>query len=101
MQLMEVVAADIGQLDALHVVPHAFVRIEVGRVGGQLLQMEALGCSTAQKVLDGLPAMDGGTIPDEDDPAPHLAQQHPQKAHYRHAVIAPLAHLQEQAPVRA
>jgi hypothetical protein len=27
--------------------------------------------------------MDGGTIPDEEDPAPQLAQQHAQEAHHK------------------
>ena len=41
-EVREVAAAGVAQLDALEVAPDALVGVEVGRVGGQALQVQAL-----------------------------------------------------------
>jgi len=99
-QVTQIGAADIGQLDALEVVPDALIWVEIGRVAGQLLQLQALGRSRAQEVLDRLPMMNRGPIPDDEQLARNLAQHHAQKVDDRLPVIAILAHLQEQAPIQ-
>ena len=71
----------IGQFDALEIVPDALIRIEIRRVAGQLLQMQALGARLAQEVLDGLAVMDRRAIPDDQELPRDLAQQHAQEAH--------------------
>ena len=43
--------------------------------------------------------MDRRAVPDEEDLAPDLAQENPQKAYHSVAVVAVLAHLQEEASV--
>ena len=73
-------AAAIAQLDALEVVPDALVGVEFGSIARQPLQVQAIGRAFAQEVLDWLPAMDGRAIPDDQQFAPHLAQQQPQEA---------------------
>jgi len=73
-QRSQVLAAEIGEFDALEMVPDALVRMKLGRIARQMLQMKTLGGSLAQEVLDGLPAMDRRAIPDDQQLAAYLAQ---------------------------
>ena len=57
-QLRQVVSALVAQFDALEVVPDALVRIELGGVSRQLLEMQAARRAPAQEVLHGLAAVD-------------------------------------------
>ena len=57
-QVGQVGAADVAELDAFEVGPDAFVRIEIGRVARQPLQLQALGRSSLQEVLDRLALVD-------------------------------------------
>ena len=79
--MREVQAAEITQLDPLQVAPEAFARIQLRRIGGQSLEVEALRRAVGQECLDGMAAMDGGAIPDDDHAAWHLAQQVLQEGH--------------------
>src|SRR5438876_525221 len=47
-------AAAVPELHALQVAPDALVGVQLGRVGGQLLQAQARGGPRGQEVLDGL-----------------------------------------------
>jgi len=76
-QVLKISATDIAQLDPLEIVPDAFIRIEVGSVAGKLLQMHAFGGPSRQKLLDLMPPVNGRAIPDEQDLAGQLAQEHP------------------------
>lgn len=98
-QLAQVAAAEVAQLDALEIVPDALVGVQLRRVAGQLLQLQASGSTGAQKVLDGLAAMDRRPIPDDQQLATEFAQQHAQKAHHIVRVIGSLLGLHEQATV--
>ncbi len=98
-QVAQTGAADIGQFDALQVVPDALIRIEIRRVAGQLLQLQALGRPGAQEIFDGLPMMNRGAIPDDQQLAADLAQQQAQERDDCFPIIAVFAHLQEQAPI--
>jgi hypothetical protein len=51
---MQIATAHVGQLDALEVIPDAFIGIEIRRIAGQLLQVELPGRSSLEEVLDGL-----------------------------------------------
>ncbi len=51
LQVIQVGAANIAQLDALEIIPDALIRIEVGRIPGQLLQMQAFGRSPLETRL--------------------------------------------------
>src|SRR5258706_4753234 len=99
-QLPQVAAAQIAQLDALEIVPDALVRVQLGGVAGQLLQVHASGTAPRQEVLDGLAAMNGRPVPDHQELATDLAQQHAQEADDIRRVVGTLLGLQEQAPVR-
>jgi hypothetical protein len=73
-QLGHITAAQSAQLDALELVPDAFVGVELGSIPGQLLQVQALGTTLAQEGLDRLPAMDGRAIPDDQQLATDVAR---------------------------
>src|SRR5215831_18297181 len=92
-------AADIAQLHPLEIVPDAFDRVEFRGIAGQWLQMEALGGSSGQEVLDGLPTMNRRAIPDEEQLAGNLAQEHAQEPHDIDTVIALRLGLQEEPSV--
>src|SRR5260370_14787156 len=96
-QLGQVAAALVAQLDPLEGVPDALVRSELGGVARQLLQVQSRGGARPQEVFDGLAAMDRRPVPDDQQLAAHLAQQHPQEAHDVVGVIRPLLGLHEQA----
>ena len=86
-ELRTCAAADGAQLTAFQVVPDPFDWIEIRRIARQVLEMDPLGGPTGQKVFDWLAAMDGGSIPDNEEPARELAQQDAQKPHHIAAVI--------------
>jgi hypothetical protein len=71
----EIGAAQIGECDALAVVPDALIGVEFRRIAGQLLEAQAVGGPLAQEVLDGLTTMDGRPVPDHQEFAADLAQQ--------------------------
>ncbi len=99
-QLAQIAAAQIAQFDALDIVPGALVRVQVGGIAGQLLQVQALGGARAQELLDRMGAMDGRAVSDDQQLATHLAQQPLQEAHDILGVVRSLLRLHEQAPRR-
>src|SRR5215469_17448765 len=98
-QLPQIAAANVGQLHSLQIVPDAFSGIEIRCVARQLLQVESPGRSSPEKVLHWLSAMDRRAVPDEEDLATEFAQEDSQKADHGVAVVAVLAHLQEEPSV--
>lgn len=99
-QLRQVVTAHVAQLDPFEVVPDALVRVEVRRVAGQPLQMEAVGGPVAQEVFDDVAAMDRRPIPDHGDVADDLVEQSPQESQHAASVVRRLLHLEPQAPIQ-
>ena len=74
--------AEVAQLHPLQVVPDPLVRIQIRRVPGQLFQVDALGPTAGQEVLDRLPPMDGRAVPDHQQRAGDMPQQMAQEAHH-------------------
>src|SRR5688500_7309195 len=75
-EMMQVRTADVAERDVLEVAPDALVeRVAVGRVPGQWLQPQALGRAACQEVLDGLAAVDGCAVPDDEQRAGHVGEQ--------------------------
>ena len=64
-KLRQITTADVLEFDSLEVVPDTLIRVQIGCIAGQAFQMDALGSTTGQKVLDDLTAMDGRAIPDD------------------------------------
>jgi hypothetical protein len=84
----QVLATDMGELDALEVVPDALIAIELGGVAGRPLQVEALGRAPREEVLGGPVAMDRRPLPDDEQLAADLAQQQAREAHDVRAAVA-------------
>ena len=72
----ETLTAQIFQLPSLEQVPDAFLRIQLGGIAGQSLQMESFGCSSCEKGLDLFGPMDRGSIPNDQELAADLAQEY-------------------------
>jgi hypothetical protein len=87
LKLGEVLATDVAQLTALQLRPDPLDGIEIGRVAGELLQMDPLGRATGQEVLDGLAAVNGSPIPDDEELARDRAQEHAQETDHLGAVV--------------
>jgi hypothetical protein len=91
--------ADVAQFDPLQRVPDALIRVQIWRVAGEALQVQAFGRPRAEEVLDGPPMMNGRAVPDDEQLPADLAQQHPQEPHDRCPIVAILTHLQEEASI--
>jgi hypothetical protein len=59
---------NILQLHPLQVVPDPLIRVQLGSIGGQLLQMDSLPSRAGQEGFDRLAAVDGAAIPDDQQP---------------------------------
>src|SRR6266849_1024802 len=95
----QVGTAHVAQFHPLERVPQAFDRVKLRRIPGQLLQMQPPGRPAGQEVLDGLAPMNGCPIPDQEQLARDLAQQHAQEAHHIGRVVGMVLGLQEQPSV--
>jgi hypothetical protein len=74
-QVREIQAADMAQLHPFELLPEALARVQLRRIGGEPLQVEALGCPIGQERLNDLTTVNGGTVPDDDHPAWDFTQQ--------------------------
>src|SRR5918992_2925023 len=59
---------NILQLHPLQVVPDPLIRVQLGSIGGQLLQMDSLPSRAGQEGFDRLAPVDGAAIPDDHQP---------------------------------
>ena len=59
---------NILQLHPLQVVPDPLIRVQLGSIGGQLLQIDSLPSRASQKGFDFLAPVDGVAIPDHQQP---------------------------------
>ncbi len=74
-QMREILAAQVFQLPAFEQVPDSLLRVEIRSIAGKTLQMDPLGRTSSEKLLDDLGAVDGGAIPNHQKLARELAQQ--------------------------
>ena len=72
--------AAVAELDVLEVAPEILDRVEVGRVAGEAFELEPGGRPGDEEVLDGLAAVGGQTIPDDEQLARDLGEQVLQEA---------------------
>jgi hypothetical protein len=100
----EVSAAAGRQLDPLQVLPDPLGRVEVRRLARELLEVEALGGSTAPEVVARLAARTGRAVPEDKELPADLAQHDPpdphnvfQDPHNVFGVVGALLGLQEEA----
>lgn len=57
---------DIPEFDMFQIVPDALIGIQVRRIAWEPLQPKPCGSASSQEVLDGLTAMNGGAVPDNE-----------------------------------
>ena len=77
-QLAEVLGAEVGQFVLLGVAPDVFDRIEFGRVGWQVFQMDLSVCAR-HEVAHRSAAMNGQAVPDNQQPSADVPLQVLQK----------------------
>src|ERR671915_2627601 len=70
---------NILQLHPLQVIPDPLIGVQLGSIGGQLLQMDSLPSRTGQEGFDRLAAVDGAAIPDDQQPHRDVGGQVPQE----------------------
>lgn len=80
LDMLHIKTTNILKLDSFEQIPDPFLWIELRRIRRQAFQMNPLGSAFAQIVLDGLTAMNGGSIPDDQQIACNLAGKYLQKA---------------------
>src|SRR5579883_3290128 len=80
-KVRQVLNTKVFQFASLEQIPHPFLRIQLWRISRQAFQMNALGTSRAQKVFDDTRAMNGSTIPNDQQFARNLTLKEAQKAH--------------------
>lgn len=71
---------NILEFDSFEQIPDAFLRIQFGRISRQTFKMNPLGTALCQVVFDGLTAMNGRSIPDDQQFAGKLTGEQLQKA---------------------
>jgi hypothetical protein len=98
-KLIQIGAAQVSKLDPLEVSPDPFVGIEVGRVAGKLLQVDALGTAIGQELLDDLGSMDESAVPDHREKTGDMTQQVLQETNDILATVGPVLDTQVQVPV--
>ena len=97
---MQVRAAHVPQFDAFEIGPDALVRVEIGCVAWQLLQLEPFGSTLSQEVFDRLTAMDRRPIPEHQELAGQVSQEVAQEQHHIWTAEGVILDLQQQAPTR-
>ena len=69
-QLVRVLAAPVLQFAAQKLLPHAFISVEFGGVGGQPFQVQAVRRAGREEVLDGSAVMNRRAVPDDEQLPP-------------------------------
>ena len=99
-QVGQITAAHVAEFDAFERVPEALGRVQLGRVGRQGFEVQALGRALGQEGLDHLRAMDGRAIPHHQQLARDVSQQVLEEKHHVGATQGMLAHLEQDAAGR-
>ncbi len=75
-EMRETLTTEVFEFATFEQVPHSLLRVQIRGIAWQALQMEPFGRSLREKLFDHLGAMDWGTIPNDEEFAFDLAQQH-------------------------
>ena len=98
--MRHVETTNVLEFDALEQIPDAFLRIELRSIARQAFQMDAFGSAFGQEIFDRLTAVNGGSIPDDEQFAWDLAQKHLQEAHHIRAFVRMVLALHEDPSLR-
>ncbi len=83
---------DVLQLHLLQVVPDPLIRVQLGGVGWQPLQMDSLPSWASQKAFDPLALVDGAAISDDQQPHRDVGGQVLQEAGRIYTKGGPVLH---------
>lgn len=100
LNLLHLKTTNILEFDSFEQIPDPLLRIQLGSIGRQTLQMDTLGSTAAQEIFDGLTAMNRSTIPDHQQFARDLTGEQLQKANNIWTFIRMVLGLHEQSPFR-
>ncbi len=87
LDVLHVQTTNILKFDSLEQIPDAFLWIELRSIARQAFEMDAFGSSFGQKVFDRLRAMNGSSIPDDQQLAWDLAGEQLQEANHIGAFV--------------
>jgi len=80
LDVLHVKTTNILQFDTFEQIPNAFLRIELRSIGRQAFEMNTFGSAVGQEIFDCFTAMNGRTIPDDQQLAGDFTQEDLQKA---------------------
>src|SRR5450631_1266438 len=99
LDMLHVKTANILEFDAFEQIPDTFLRIQFWRISRQTFKMNPLGTAFCQKVFDRLTAMNGRSIPDDQQVAGNLTGEQLQKANDIGAFVRMVLGLHEEPPL--
>lgn len=82
LDMRHVKTANVLEFDSFEQIPDAFLRIQFWGIRRETFKMNPLGTAFCQKVFDRLTAMNGCSIPDDQQFAGNLTGEHLQKANH-------------------
>ena len=75
LDLLDAKTAKVLEFDALEKIPNPFLGIQFGRISRQTFNANPLGSPFCQEIFDGLTAVNGCSVSDQQDQAADLAQE--------------------------
>jgi hypothetical protein len=100
-QVGDALATPVLQFHPFQIVPDALSWVQLWGIAGELLQVNPLGCTSAQVLLHCLAAVDGSTIPDEQQLPSNMPQQVLEEPNYILPSVGSLLHHQIQLAFRS
>ncbi len=97
-EMLDALTADVLELYPLQVPPHAFIWIELGRVGGEMLHLNPLLSHFVEECLHFFAPVDGSAVPKEEELL-EVAHQMPEEVDDLSALDGALVLLGEQPPI--
>lgn len=73
--MLEVLTTNVLKFDAFEEIPNTLLGIKLRRIGRQAFDVNALGSTLFQEILDSLSAMNAGSVPNDEDLARNLSQE--------------------------
>jgi hypothetical protein len=95
-QLFDISTNHVAKFDMFERVPNALIRIEIRGIARQSFQKDAFTATIRQKLFDGLAAVNGSAIPNDQQLARNVPQQVMQKIDYLLTTNGSLLHLHQQ-----
>lgn len=95
-EVQEILTTHVLEFTAFEQIPHALLRVEFGRVGRQMLQVNARSSPLRQEIFDVLTVMNRGPVPDDEQLPWDLCLQLLEKAHNIRSLVRVILYVHEQ-----